>query len=143
MERTSACQQTINTIKHMTLLRTPAYESQLSQAERLALCDGRFSPAILGCDDEPLVRVVSSARFPSPRMAKVRQRDNILSLHGSPVNISDDASDDDDTSEESELYAFAVTKRRDAMREHSLLMPSQRGYAAAWQEARDYGFASE
>lgn len=127
----------------MTLLHTPAYESQLSQAERLALCTGRFSPAVLGCDDEPLVRVVSSARFPSPSMAKVRQRDGILSLRGSPVNVSSDAEDDDETSDESDLYAFAVAKRSDAMREHSLLMPSQRGYAAAWSEARSYGYASE
>lgn len=127
----------------MTLLRTPSYESQLSQAERLALCAGRFSPAILGCDDEPLVRVVTPARFPSPCMSKVRQRDGILSLHGSPVNVSSDDATDDETSEESELEAFAVHKRRDAMREHSLLMPSQRGYAEAWQTAREYGFASE
>lgn len=127
----------------MTLLRTPAFESQLSQAERLALCSDRFSPAVLGCDDEPIVRTIAPARFPSPCMSKVRQRDGILSLHGSPVNVSDDAADDDDTSEEGELAAFALHKRRDSMREHSLLMPSQRGYAAAWSEARDYGYASE
>lgn len=125
----------------MTLLRTPSYESSLSQAERLALCAGRFSPAVLGCDDEPLVRVVSPARFPSPRMAKVRQRDGILSLHGSPCNVADDG--DEETDEEGELVAFAVSKRGEAMREHSFRLPSQRGYAAAWSEARDYGFASE
>ena len=127
----------------MTLLHTSPLESQLSQAERLELCSGRFSPSILGCDDEPLVRISAPARFPSPRMAMVRQQDGILSLHGSPCNVSDDASEDEDTSDESELEAFAVHKRRDSMREHSLLMPSQRGYAAAWQTARDYGYASE
>jgi hypothetical protein len=127
----------------MTLLHTSPLESQLSQAERLELCAGRFSPSVLGCDDEPLVSTISPARFPSPSMAKVRQQDGILSLHGSPCNVSDDASEDEDTSDESELEAFAVHKRRDSMREHSLLMPSQRGYAAAWQTARDYGYASE
>lgn len=127
----------------MTLLRTPSYESQLSQAERLALCTGRFSPAVLGCDDEPLVRTIAPARFPSPRMARVRENDGLLSLRGSPVNVASDDATDDETSDESDLYAFAVAKRSDAMREYSLLMPSQRGYAAAWQEAREYGFASE
>lgn len=127
----------------MTLLRTPPYESQLSQTERLALCAGRFSPAVLGCDDEPLIATtVSTARFPSPRMTKVRQNDGTLALCGSSVNVGDDADEEDDTSDENELEAFAFHKRRDAMREHSLLMPSQRGYAAAWQEARDYGYAS-
>lgn len=127
----------------MALLRTPAFESQLSQAERLALCSGRFSPSVLGCDDEPLVRTIAPARFPSPRMARVRENDGLLSLRGSPVNVSSDDGEDDETSEEGELEAFALHKRRDAMRERSLLMPSQRGYAAAWQEARSYGYASE
>jgi hypothetical protein len=125
-----------------TLLHTPSYESSLSQTERLALCAGRFSPSVLGCDDEPLVRTIVPARFPSPSMARVRQRDGWLAFHGSPCNVASDATDEE-TDEESELEAFAAHKRRDAMREHSLLMPSQRGYAAAWQEAREYGFASE
>lgn len=126
-----------------TILHTPSHESQLSQAERLALCAGRFSPSVLGCDDEPLVRTVTPSRFPSPSMAKVRQQDGWLAFHGSPCNVASDASEDEDTSDESELEAFAVHKRRDAMRDASLLMPSQRGYAAAWQEARSYGYASE
>ena len=125
----------------MTLLRTSPLESQLSQAERLALCSGRFSPAILGCDDEPLVRISAPARFPSPRMAKVRQQDGILSLHGSPCNVAD--ADDEETDEEGELVAFAVSKRGEAMREHSFRLPSQRGYAEAWKTASEYGFASE
>ena len=125
-----------------TLLHTSPLESQLSQAERLELCSGRFSPAILGCDEEPLVRTVTPSRFPSPSMAKVRQQDGILSLHGSSVNVGDDATDEE-TDDEGELVAFAVSKRGEAMREHSFRLPSQRGYAAAWQTARDYGYASE
>jgi hypothetical protein len=76
-------------------------------------------------------------------MGKVRQRDGILSLRGSPCNVSDDAEESDEESGDETLRAFALDKRRDAMREHSLLMPSQRGYAAAWQEARDYGFIND
>lgn len=141
MERISDSITTITTIKHMTLLRTPSYESSLSQAERLALCSGRFSPAVLGCDEELIIRTVAPARFPSPRMARVRENDGRLALHGSPCNVSD--ADDEETSEDDELAAFALYKRRDAMRDASLLMPSQRGYSAAWSEARDYGYASE
>jgi hypothetical protein len=124
----------------MTLLHTSAHESQLSQAERLALCAGRFSPIILAPDSIGTPPV--APRFPSPCMARVREHDARLSLHGSPCNVASDEESDEESDDET-LRAFALDKRRDSMREHSLLMPSQRGYAEAWQEARSYGYSND
>jgi len=124
----------------MTLLRTPAIESQLSQSERLALCARRFSPVILSPDS--IGTPPPSPRFRTPWRSKVRHQDGILSLRGSPCNVASDEESDEESEDET-LRAFALDKRRDAMREHSLLMPSQRGYAAAWQEARSYGYSND
>ena len=57
-----------------------AIDSHLTQAERLELCSGRFSPAVLGVHDA-LTVTVSTARFSMPDMNKVRMNDARLS-HG-------------------------------------------------------------
>jgi hypothetical protein len=76
-------------------------------------------------------------------MTSVRQYDAQLMAYGSSVNVSDDAGEDEEEDEENDLREFARVKRMDSMRDHSLIMPSQRGYAAAYAEARSYGYAHD
>ena len=101
------------------------YSANLSQTERLALCDGR-TPLTLA-EVGPDLRTVSTPPdgFRMPDMNKVRMHDARLSLYGSDVNVSEDESDEDED-EESELREHALDKRMDTMREHSFRLPSQR-----------------
>ena len=57
-----------------------AIDSHLTQAERLELCSGRFSPAVLGVHDA-LTVTISTSRFRMPSMQAVRENDARLS-HG-------------------------------------------------------------
>lgn len=119
------------------------YSSNLSQTERLALASApRFIPAdSIGADERETV-TLSTPRFPMPSMVNVREHDARLTLRGSPCNVAHDEVDEEGD-EESDLREFARGKRMDGMRDHSLILPSQRGYAEAWSEARSYGYAND
>ena len=119
------------------------YSSNLSQSERLALAGSPyFIPSdSIGADEREVV-TLSRPRFPMPSMTDVRNHDACLSLRGSPVNVAHDEESEDE-SEDDTLRGFAYEKRRDSMRDHSLILPSQRGYAEAWSEARSYGYAND
>lgn len=123
---------------------SPDYVENLSQAEKLDW----YARLRFACDDEsaPLTVTVSRppAGFKMPSMSRVREHDAAMMAHGSSCNVAHDADeDDDDESDEGDLRAFALHKRRDALREHSLVMPSQRGFREAYSEAVSYGYASE
>jgi hypothetical protein len=75
-------------------------------------------------------------------MSKVREHDARLSLYGAPYNVAYDE-DEEGADEEIDLCEFARSKRMDSMREHSLLMPSQRGIRKAYGEAYACGYADE
>lgn len=119
------------------------YSSNLSQSERLALAGAPcFIPADSIGEDERESTTVSRPRFPMPSMVNVRENDARLTLRGSPVNVAHDEESEDE-SEDDTLRGFAYEKRRDSMRDHSLILPSQRGYAEAYSEARSYGYAND
>lgn len=135
------------------------YSSNLSQSERLALAGAPcFIPAdSIGADERESTKTkpVKLSRhqrrtralcglnhFKMPSLDKVRNHDARLTLRGSPVNVAHD-DESEDESEDDALRGFAYEKRRDSMRDHSLILPSQRGYAEAWSEARSYGYAND
>lgn len=117
------------------------YSASISQGERLAsYASARFDEEM---KEEATTISAPPDGFKMPSMSKVREHDAILSLRGSSVNVSSDDSDDDETDDESALREQVAFKRRDSMREHSLLMPSQRGFREAWSEAASYGYAND
>lgn len=126
-----------------TILRTPSYESSLSQAERLELCAGRFSPAVLGAD-ESAVTTLSRPLYPisAGHAARVRLNDARLALHA-PSAQRAEIEEEEETTEDEDLYAFAVAKRSDSMREASFRLPSQRGICAAFDDYRSMGGNAE
>ncbi len=104
--------------------------SNLSQGERLEL-SARPSiiipPDSIGTDERRVLSVPPNG-FRMPSMERVREHDARMSAYGSDSNVHDDESDEE-SDEESELREHALAKRMDSMREHSLLMPSQRSRA--------------
>ena len=118
------------------------YAEYLSQSERLAAyASERFEDEM--SEREGAVTVSRPPNgFKMPSLVAVRERDAHLVAYGAPCNVAHDE-DEESEDEEGDLREFARHKRMDSMREHSLLMPSQRGYTEAWKEARSYGFASE
>lgn len=115
------------------------YASNLSQAERLAALP--VSPFVTIRDEESEIVSRPPNGFRMPSMMRVREHDAILMLNGSSVNVRND--DDDESDDESELYEFAVHKRRDSLRDNSLILPSARGFREAYGEALSYGFQGE
>lgn len=116
------------------------YASNLSQSERLALCP--VSPFVTIRDEESEIISRPPNGFRMPSMSRVRENDARLMLNGSSVNVREDA-DEENGDEESELYEFAVNKRRDSLRDNSLVLPSARGFREAYSEALSYGFQGE
>lgn len=100
----------------------------LTQTEKLESC-APLSYAHEHEDEGPSVTIRDRCAKPEgwrmPSREAVRLHDARLSLNGSPVNVSDDEADEEE-GEEGELYAFAVSKRAESMREHSFRLPSQR-----------------
>ena len=123
---------------------THEYAQYLTDSERLATyASARFEEEMREREGAELVTVSSPPNgFKMPPLVAVRERDAHLVAYGAPCNVAHDENEESED-EESDLREFARHKRMDGMREHSLLMPSQRGYAEAWKEARSYGFASE
>lgn len=120
------------------------YTANLSQSERLAFSGASYLiPAASIGDDERESVTLSRPRFPMPCIAKVRENDARLTLRGSPCNVASEEESEEEESEEESLRAFAYDKRRDSLRENSLVLPSQRGYAEAWSEAYSCGFAND
>lgn len=116
------------------------YASNLSQSERLALCPVSEFVTIRDEEESEIIsRPPNGFRMPS--MSRVRENDARLMLNGSSVNVRDDA--DDESDDESELYEFAVNKRRDSLRDNSLMLPSARGFREAYSEALSYGYAND
>lgn len=91
---------------------------------------------------DPITETVSTPPngWCMPSMHAVRMNDARLSLYGGAVSVHDDESDDDE-SEENELYAATVDKRRDSMREHSFRLPSQGSRRECLAEMKALGMA--
>ena len=120
------------------------YITNLSQTERLALAGAPcFIPSDSIGEDEREAVTLSRPRFPMPSMTNVREHDARLTLRGSHVNVVSDADESEEHDDDDDLREFARHKRMDGMRDHSLILPSQRGYAEAWSEARSYGYAND
>lgn len=120
------------------------YASNLSQSERLALAGSPcFIPAESIGEDERETVTLSRPRFPMPSIASVREHDARLTLRGSPVNVASDADENEEHDDDDSLREFARHKRMDGMRDHSLILPSQRGFSEAWREAYSCGFAND
>lgn len=120
------------------------YASNLSQTERLALAGAPcFIPSDSIGEDEREAVTLSRPRFPMPSMTNVREHDARLTLRGSHVNVAHDDEADDEGDDEGDLREFARHKRMDSMRDHSLILPSQRGFSEAWREAYSCGFAND
>lgn len=130
--------------KHYNTMQT--LEHNLSQAERLALCDGRtvtLDPATLGIP--PVIHPTTG----QPVFVPTWERNGTPSrayvgIHPMVPRSSDDeesTEDDDDsnvlTFEEARTYAPTFEERE------SDKPPSARGFAQAWKEAFDIGFACE
>ena len=127
----------------MTLLHSPSFESQLSQAERLELCNGRFSPLVLapdsiGPDTRPVHPVTGQPVFAptwertgTPSRAYAGVRPIAAASH-------DDEADEDETEEDALREATAYL-RRDSMREHSFRLPSQGARGELFAELRSMG----
>lgn len=115
------------------------YASNLSQAERLAALP--VSPFVTIRDEESEIVSSPPNGFRMPSMSRVRENDARLMLHGSSINVRND--DDDESDDESELYEFAVHKRRDSLRDNSLILPSARGFREAYSEALSCGYAND
>jgi hypothetical protein len=111
----------------------------IDQTEKLALCPVSRSFV----EDAALDSVAETVSTPPngwrmPSMQAVREHDARLSLYGGQASTHDDESDDDE-SEEGELYAATVDKRRDSMREHSFRLPSQSSRRECLAEMRALG----
>jgi len=116
------------------------YASNLDQASRLAAIP--VSEFVTIRDEESEIVSSPPNGFRMPSMSRVREHDARLMLNGSNVNVRDDVDDENDA-EESELYEFAVYKRRDSLRDNSLILPSARGFREAYGEALSYGYAND
>lgn len=113
------------------------YSSNLSQAERLAYA---ANPIVIPADS---IGHHERKGFVMPSMSKVREHDARLMAQGSSCNVTNDAGEDEEQDEESELRDYAYAKRTDSMREHSFRLPSQRGMREAYSEAYSYGYAND
>ena len=116
------------------------YASNLDQASRLAAIPVSEFVTIRDEESEIISRPPNGFRMPS--ISRVRENDARLMLHGSNVNVREDADEESDD-DESELYNFAVNKRRDSLRDNSLVLPSARGFREAYGEALSYGYAND
>ncbi len=133
--------QSIGTIGHAEH-GTHEYAQYITDSERLAAYAGaRFDEEMSGEDESPIVSRPPHG-FTMPSMAAVRDNDARLMAHGAPCNVASEEEDEEED-EESALREQVAFKRRDSMREHSLLMPSQRGFREAWSEAASYGYAND
>lgn len=113
----------------------------LDQASRLALAP---VSALVEIDDTPAPRDLSAAAcgFVMPSRDAVRAHDARLMArdhYAPPAPIGDDDEDDEEPNEESSLYDFAVSKRRDSLREHSFRLPSQGSRADVREAFRSMG----
>lgn len=112
----------------------------LSQAERLASLP---VSSFVDIDDAPAPRDLSAAAcgFVMPSREAVRAHDARLMArdhYASPAPIGDDE-EDEDQDQEASLYDFAVSKRRDSLREHSFRLPSQGSRADVREAFRSMG----
>lgn len=120
------------------------YAEYLSQSEKLAAyANARFDEEMQGRAAETVTLSRPPNGFRMPSMRAVREHDAHLMAHGSACNVAHGDEEEEEESEESELREIVAFKRRDSMREHSLLMPSQRGFREAWSEAASYGYSND
>lgn len=133
---------------------THEYAEYLSQSERLALyASRRYDEEISTAETKPVklsrkqrrMRAVcglSTFRMPA---IKAVSEEEWLNQHyeGGATRHALDAEEDEEQDEEGETRKHALNERMDSMREHSFLMPSQRGYGAAYAEAKSYGYAND
>lgn len=105
------------------------YASNLTQTERLEYASRSIiiPPDSIGQDERRVLSTPPNG-FRMPSMTRVREHDAHLSAFGSDSNVTVE-DEDEEQDEESELREHALDKRMDSMREHSLLMPSQRSRA--------------
>lgn len=98
----------------------------LSQAERLAMCDGRTIIDAATIGNPPAIHPTTGApifvptweRTGTPSRAYVGVRPTVYVSH-------DDEETDEESDEESELRDITAHMRRDSLREHSFRLPSQ------------------
>lgn len=110
----------------------------LSQAERLASLP---VSAFVEIDDTPRDLSAAACGFVMPSIQRVRENDARLMArdhYAPPAPIGDDE-DDEEQDQEASLYDFAVSKRRDSMREHSFRLPSQGSRADVRDAFRSMG----
>ena len=111
----------------------------LSQAERLALCDGRTiidaatlgtPPAIHPTTGQP-VFVPTWERTGTPSRAYVGVRPSVIVSHGEE--------EEEEQGEEEELRDIVAYARRESLREHSFRLPSQSSRADVRETLKSMG----
>lgn len=118
------------------------YIDNLTQSERLAMCDGRTiidaatigaPPAIHPTTGAPIF-VPTWERTGTPSRAYVGVRPTVYVSH-------DDEETDEESDEESELRDITAHMRRESLREHSFRLPSQSSRADVRETLKSMGCA--
>jgi len=101
------------------------YIDNLTQAERLAACDGRIIIDAATIGTPPAIHPVTGQPVFSPTWERTGTPSRAYVGVRPSVIVSHDEETDEETDDEDELRDVVAHMRRDSLREHSFRLPSQ------------------